>query len=88
MSPLGALVKHYEESLDINKLQTSLEDSLKAYNTSNPDKMMDLALFQFAVEHLLIIARILKLPGGNGLLVGMGGSGRQSLTKLAAHIQE
>jgi hypothetical protein len=45
MSPLGALVKHYEESLDINKLQTSLEDSLKAYNTSNPDKMMDLALF-------------------------------------------
>jgi dynein heavy chain len=37
---------------------------------------MDLALFNFAVEHLLIIARMLKLPGGNGLLVGMGGSGR------------
>ena len=42
----------------------------------NADKQMDLALFNFAVEHLLIITRLLKLPGGNGLLVGMGGSGR------------
>lgn len=88
MNPQGALVKHYEESTDYSKLQQSLEDSLKSYNTINPDKPMDLALFNFAVEHLLIIARMLKLPGGNGLLVGMGGSGRQSLSRLAAKIQE
>lgn len=86
MSSIGAK-KFYEEVLDSQRLQTAVEEQLHNYNMTT-DKPMDLVLFSFAVEHLLIISRIIKQPTGNALLVGVGGSGRQSLTRLATQVCE
>ena len=61
------------------------EDYLDDYNQVNTAQMK-LVLFMDAIKHVCRIARIIRQPLGNALLLGMGGSGRQSLTRLAAHV--
>lgn len=60
-----------------------MEAILAMYNEKN--KPMNLVFFEDALEHITRILRTITLPQGNSLLVGVGGSGKQSLAKLAAY---
>jgi dynein heavy chain len=71
----------YEDLGEIEVIKEKLEKMLEDYGFDH--KPMNLVLFNDALKHVTKIHRIIRFPKGCGLLVGFGGSGKQSLTKLA-----
>lgn len=89
----GSIVQHspmnYEATTDIEALRKRGEEEMFNYNEySKSPKKLKLVLFNDALKHLLKLTRILKQPRSSALLVGVGGSGKQSVTRLAAFIEK
>ena len=80
----GADPRIYEE-VNVQELQAQIEEYLGEYNAESKQPMY-LVIFGDAMLHVVKIARVLRQPSGHALLLGVGGSGRQSLTRLATYI--
>lgn len=74
----------YMEIGDWPALTALLTEAVSTYN--DLVGQMDLVLFEDAMSHICRINRILEGPRSNALLIGVGGSGKQSLAKLSAFI--
>ncbi|XP_032448113.1 dynein heavy chain 1, axonemal [Lynx canadensis] len=86
MSP-GSDVKSYELITSEKKMMQVIEEYMEDYNQINTAKLK-LVLFMDAMSHICRISRTLRQALGNALLLGVGGSGRSSLTRLASHMAE
>lgn len=73
----------YQDLGDYGPTRKVFEEVLESYNLDH--KPMNLVLFESALDHLTRIYRIIRMPRGNAMLVGVGGSGKKSLTQLAAY---
>jgi dynein heavy chain len=87
LSPPAAPKRPYVECKELETLQKEVESHLEQHNMMSP-KPMDLVCFLYMLEHLSRVARVVRTPGGNALLVGVGGSGRASCARLAAFLAD
>lgn len=74
--------RFYEDLLDYEAIYFLFQEIMDEYNERK--EKMSLVLFNDALEHLTRIHRAIRLQKGHVLLVGVGGSGKSCITRLAA----
>lgn len=75
----------YQDMKEFESVRKVIEEQLLLYNDTM-EKPMNLVMFDAAIEHLCRVHRIIRMDRGHALLVGVGGSGKQSLTRLASFL--
>ncbi|CAM9220355.1 unnamed protein product [Bubo scandiacus] len=74
----------YKPVKGCESLRNILEEFLESYNEMHAS--VNLVLFEVPCVSAISISCILEAPTGYALLIGVGGSGKQSLSRLAAYI--
>lgn len=72
----------YEDLGSYQRVRRIMEEVIEIHNMDH--KPMTLVLFEMVLDHLCRLFRILKTDFGHALLIGTGGYGKQSLSRLAA----
>ena len=83
---VGGPDRSYIQVTNIKDFITRIEDHLQEFNEEFKTKSMPLVMFLDACDHVARISRIIRQTQGNALLLGVGGSGRQSIARLSSYI--
>ncbi|KAK0163654.1 hypothetical protein PV327_007315 [Microctonus hyperodae] len=74
--------RYYEDLLDYEAIYSLFMEIHEKYNEKYP--LMNMVLFNDALEHLTRIHRALRMHCGHALIIGIGGTGKRSVVKLAS----
>jgi dynein heavy chain len=78
--------KLYKQVQDVQEVRAKALEFQVRRNEETKVGKLELVLFEYALEHLMRISRVISMDRGSMMLVGVGGSGKQSLTRLASYI--
>ncbi|MCQ2815716.1 MAG: AAA family ATPase, partial [archaeon] len=83
----GVAKREYEH-IDggLETLRKELQVYVNEYNIKNKSAKIKFVFFEYFIDHILRICRILRQPRGHSVLIGHGGSGKQSVCKLSSFI--
>ncbi|VVD00171.1 unnamed protein product [Leptidea sinapis] len=75
-------IRYYEDLLDYEAVYFLFQEILDEFNERIGK--MSVVLFEDCLEHLTRTHRILRMDRGNAMIIGVGGSGKKSICRLAA----
>jgi len=76
----------YEDLVDFKNTGAILAEVKEAYNEMHLP--LNLVLFDDMLDHITRVSRVLRMPQGHCLLIGMGCSGKHSIAQISAFVAE
>ena len=64
----------------------NLRKYLSEYNEINKRQKINIVLFEFLVEFLIKVHRLIKQPFSHGILIGIEGSGKHQISMMACFL--
>lgn len=80
--------RSYQIITDSQKLYQILLDYVDEYNLMNQSSQLSLVLFQQFIDKICNICRILRPQRSHGIIVGVSGCGKSTVTKLSGFISQ
>jgi dynein heavy chain len=81
-------VKRYENIVTLDKAREVTTNFMNELNEKKDRKHVEIVLFDDCLKNLMRITRVIQQDQGSCMIVGVGGSGKQSLTRLAAFCEQ
>lgn len=73
---------------DMERVRVQTSKFMESLKLDKKRKAVNIVLFDDCLKYLIRITRIIQTDQGSAMVVGVGGSGKQSLTRLAAYVSQ